>query len=136
VARQQRQAMSRAEGATLEAWTRRQSELVQRVAALEEQRRKIALALGSSAAAPVAQVAAGLPEPARGRIMRLAARLREVLMLLQEQNRTLRAAAGALVAHMNGLMQQVSRRVSEAGTYGREGNIRTGPTACALDMRH
>lgn len=135
VARRQRQAMLRADGAAIEACARQQGEIVSRVQTLEEERRRLVASLGGTAAIRVSQVAAGLPEPARGRIASLAARLREVIGALQEQHSVLRAAAGALVAHVDGLMQQVSRRVSEAGVYGRQGRVTTGPAACALDVR-
>lgn len=136
VAREQRRAMSRADAAAIEACTARQGEAVQKAAGLEADRRRIVASLGGRETASVSSIAAGLPEPARTRIMQIVLRLRDVLMQLQEQTRVLRAAAETIAGNVDGLMQQVSRRLSSAGVYGRQGTVTSGPPVSAFDMRH
>jgi hypothetical protein len=142
LAGEQRRAMVRADAVAMESCLRRQEAIAGRIAKLEEERRTLVrLLAGGQERVQVGQIAGALPEPTRGRIAALAARLREVLTALQEQNRVLKSAAGSLAAHMDGLMHQVARTIGEAGglhagTYGRQGRVHSGAAACALDMSH
>jgi hypothetical protein len=78
-----------------------------------------------------------LEEPERSRVVAAAARLRDVLVRLQQETRTVRAATNALLAHMNGLMQQIARTLSQTRLYGPSGRIESGtPVACGLDLTH
>ena len=83
------------------------------------------------------EIAAIAPEPARQRLVERAARLRTLIAELRHANSTLHAATSALLAHTEGLMRQVARRLSSAGTYGRRGFVEPAPAlACALDLLH
>lgn len=97
----------------------------------------------SSASSPLArvgpvtlsQIAESLPEPSRTRLLELAGRLRFLLTDIETQNRTLRTATNSLIAHMEGLMRQVARRLSHSGTYGRKGYVDSVPTVVsAVDL--
>lgn len=143
----------------------RQSSVLQSIADLEEKRRRLVdravatdgiLGIGNGNAAPdpesnpasatavplarigpvtLSQIAASLPEPSRTRLLELAGRLRFLLADIETQNRTLRTATTSLIAHMEGLMRQVARRLSHSGTYGRKGYVDSVPTVVsAVDL--
>jgi hypothetical protein len=124
-----------------------QSAVVQRVAELERRRQsvvgRLADRLGPRSIPPtrpperptVAWVAGLLSEPVRVRLLALAERLRELLGRLHREHEAIRLAAQTLAAHMDGLMKQVSRSLSHAGTYGRRGSVDSSvQVISALDM--
>jgi hypothetical protein len=132
-----RAAISRADGAAAQNCAKRQAELAGQIATLESGRRThLAQMLpAANPAAPLATFTSHLPEPARGRITRIAARLRELLLQIQEQMRVIRSATSAIIAHMDGLMQQVAKALSQAGLYGPRGRLDQAPPApCGLDL--
>lgn len=134
-----RAAIARADGQGVERCTQQQAALASKIASLDEQRARLVAALaGPSPATPtITAVAQKLPEPVRGRIVALAAALRELLVKLQREVAVVRAATQSLVAHMDGLTQQVARVLSHARLYGPRGRIDTGgPVACGLDLTH
>ena len=137
-----RAAISRADAAGVQACVGQQAVLSARVAELETQRRSLAAAIAPAMAGSptITTIARALPEPARGRVLGAASRLREVLLRLQNENRILRSATQTLLTHMDGLIQQVARALSQARLYGPRGRIDTGGTAplqaCAIDLTH
>jgi hypothetical protein len=148
-----RQAIAGADPRTLGDCLQRQNEVVQRVGDLESQRlalvarlaermRPLAKAGGSRPAEAipdkptVSWIAKSLPEPLRTRLVGLAERLRELLARLQREHATLREASAALASHMEGMMRQLAKRLSHAGTYGRRGMVEsTVQVVSALDLR-
>jgi flagellar FlgN protein len=136
LAAEQRAALSRADSAAVESAARRQAALAHEVARLDETRRRvIALLLPGSTTTSMAAVAAALPEPARTRLTAVGRRLRDLLARLQDEQRVLRTATTALVAHMDGLMQQVARALSSANLYGPRGRLDHAPSPpCGLDL--
>jgi hypothetical protein len=64
-------------------------------------------------------IAAACADPQRTRLLALADEARKVAEHCSQQQRTLKLAAETLLAHMQGLMAQVSRALSHAGTYAR-----------------
>lgn len=83
-------------------------------------------------------LAARLPEPARARVLDLAARLRGILSALVDQQRVVARASETLLGHMQGLMAQVARKLSHAGIYARPGApvaVAGGPVVSGLDVR-
>jgi hypothetical protein len=136
VIQEQRAAISRADGVAVEATSFRQRMCARRIADIETRRQSLVAALSGARETTLTQISMHLAEPLRTRIAALAQRLREVLVCLQEQNRVLGLAARVLVGHVDGLMQQVSRRLGEAGTYGRQGRLSAGPIRGGLDMRY
>lgn len=136
-----RAALSRADGPAVRACGVRHAALAQEIEKLEMMRRRLILALtpgGAGGASPtITNVARSLPEPARGRIIASAAKLKDVLLRVQRELAVLRSATQSLVGHMEGLMQQVSRVLTQAGTYGRSGRIEAlQPLPAGLDIRH
>jgi hypothetical protein len=136
LAAEQRAALSRADAAAVESAARRQADLAREVARLDESRRRLITALfPGTTTTNMATVAAALPEPARARLTAAGRQLRELLTRLQSEQRTLRTATHALVAHMDGLMQQVARALSSAHLYGPRGRLDHAPAPpCGLDL--
>lgn len=84
----------------------------------------------------LSQLVRAISDPARSRLLAVADRLREVLNRLHAEHMALREAAESLSDHMEGLMRQVCRKLSHAGTYARSGVIDTSaPVVTALDIR-
>lgn len=136
-----RAAISRADAAGVQACIGQQAVLSSRVAELESQRRALTTTLApakpGSISPTITAIAQTLPEPSRGRVMAAAAKLRDVLLRLQRENRILRSATQSLLTHMDGLIQQVARALSQARLYGPQGRIDTGgPVACGIDLTH
>jgi hypothetical protein len=140
LAAEHRAAISKADSSALAACVRRQNEVVQRVADLERRRmalmgqllerlRPAGAARGPGSASQsvvpdrptITSIARALPEPVRARLIAVAERLRELLERLHREHLVLKEAATALAGHMEGVMRQVGRAFSHAGTYGRRG---------------
>jgi hypothetical protein len=92
---------------------------------------------GSASAKPtVMQICKCLAAPWRERLLAAADKLREVLNRLHQEHTALRVAAQELSGHMEGLLRQVCRKLSHAGTYGRGGSIDSSVTVVtSLDVR-
>lgn len=77
-----------------------------------------------------------LPPALRGDLPQVAAELREAMKEASASRAVLRTAARTLSAHVEGLMKQVARSLSHAGTYGRRGSFESAPAVMtALDVR-
>ena len=139
LALEHRTAISRADTAAIAGLVAQQSEVAREISELEIHRRRLVAPFLSATAAPpsLSALAQRLPEPDRARVAAAAAHLRETLLRLQRETRTVRAATQSLLAHMNGLMQQVARGLSQARLYSPQGKIDPGlPVACGLDLTH
>lgn len=139
----QRDAVRTANPAAIQQASDRQANALRVIAALEDQRRALVnsmtagLPRRAAGAGPVTltELANQMPEPQRTRLIDLAARVRTAVELAANEQRTLKAATTSLVAHMEGLMRQVARRLSHAGTYGRRGMIESTPAVVSgLDL--
>lgn len=143
-----RHALASANSAALGACLERHAEAAQRVALLERERQTVVATLAgiptsphhpgrAAAAAPtMSALTARAPEPVRARLAGLAAALRDLLNALHREHVALKAAAETLSSHMEGLMRQVCRRLSHAGTYGRAGAVDSSvQVVSALDLR-
>jgi hypothetical protein len=146
-----RQAIQNADPATLGGCVQRQNEVVRRVAELESRRLALVVRLAEKmkplqtngrAQGPIPDrptittIAKSLAEPVRTRLVSLAERLRELLARLQREHAALREASAALAAHMEGLMRQMAKKLSHAGTYGRRGLVESRvQVVSALDLR-
>ncbi len=140
---EQRQAVRGADPALVQRATQLQTESLHEIAALEDCRRELVADLTASmprrapGSGPVtlSELARMMPEPQRTRLVELASRVRICVERAADEQRTLRAATGSLVAHMEGLMRQVARRLSHAGTYGRRGMVESVPAVVSgLDL--
>jgi hypothetical protein len=134
----QRSAIQRADVRALADIAAAQGAVMERVVDLERRRQTVvaSLASGIKGKVTVTQLARLIADPARSRLTALADRLRELLNRLHQEHMALRAAAETLGAHMEGLMRQVCRKLSHAGTYARSGAIESGgAVVTALDVR-
>jgi hypothetical protein len=130
-----RRAISLADAQAIERCMRAQAEVAERIGELEVQRRRLVAPHGRGVT--LTALAERLTEPDRARLVAGAARLRDVLVRLQEQTRTVRAATHSLVAHMSGLVQNLARALSQTRLYDPKGRINPGgPVACGLDLTH
>lgn len=138
-----RRAIAEADAVALNACLERHAGSAQRVAELERQRQGIVSSLvaqiGPGRVGPgqnLSALTARAPEPVRARLASVGAALRELLNALHREHQALRAAAETLSAHMEGLMRQVCRRLSHAGTYARSGWVDSSvQVVSALDVR-
>lgn len=134
--RDHRRAISRADAAAIQECLSRQGMLGVRAQELEVRRREVIGSIAGSSTVKISDVAECLTGESRGRMLILAERLRRTLAEVQRENGVIRAATSSLLSHIDGLMQQVARALSRAGTYGRQGRVEGGPVACGLDMVH
>jgi hypothetical protein len=142
LAAEHRRAISKADSRALGACLVQQGRVAQRVAELERRRLSLMARLsdrlrpsagprapgaGAQALVPdkltVTSIARTLPEPMRTRLIGAAERLRDLLERLHREHLALKEAATALASHMEGVMRQVGRAFSHAGTYGRRGAV-------------
>ena len=72
------------------------------------------------------------------RVKKSRQRLKTLMNELQRERGTVRAATESLLAHMEGLMRQVARKLSHAGTYGPQGAVGAGnqQVVSGLDVTH
>ena len=142
---QHQDAIRDADRAAIGRATAAQSALVEDLARLEQRRREL-IALACTRFAPLAakrttaitltDLCACVPDRARAGITQRAADLRALVSSVEEQTRTIRAATSSLLAHMEGLMRQVGRQLSHAGTYSRRGYVDAGGmVVSAVDLR-
>ncbi len=136
------EAMRRANMEALGACIQCENEVVQQIADTEKRRVRvvgvIAAELGSPAKSQtrMSWIAERCPEPARKRLLTLAATLRETIGVLHKRNEVVRSAAEALARHMNGIRRQIGATLNHARTYGRRGAVDPGPSVVsAVDLR-
>lgn len=139
IAKAHRAAISRADLPAISAIVNQHNDLAQVVAQIERRRATIVAALlGTKNAGDVrmSQVIAASPQASRERLSAITASLRDVLTRLHAEQQAIRAAAQTLATHMEGVMRQVYRAVSHAGTYVRSGRVDTGvQVLSAIDVR-
>lgn len=96
--------------------------------ALAEQARRATLT--------VSQVAAALPGGERDAAVALCERVKGLVSQSKALTEAVRISTVSLMQHVEGVMRQVSRRLSHAGTYGRRGVVETTQqVVTSLDMR-
>ncbi|MFG0326089.1 MAG: hypothetical protein ACF8SC_02315 [Phycisphaerales bacterium JB037] len=85
----------------------------------------------------VREIAGVLREPMRSELLARGEALRERILLAQREQRVLRAAAGSLLKHVQGLLTQFGRALDGAKTYSRSGGLTPGAApACGIDLTH
>lgn len=131
-----REAIGRADTTAIAAARDRVAEACVRIANLDTERRAIVAAMApGNPDATLSFLAAGLPEPQRGRSLELAATLRELVIRARTDQRRLRAAADSMLRHVRGVVQQVQQSLNHSGTYGRGGRVDAGaPVVSGIDM--
>jgi hypothetical protein len=101
--------------------TARQSAVVLQLDQLERRRRALA------GAGSLAELAARLPASRRARTLASAARIGQAARALGAETAIMRACAGAMLGHIEGLMRAVSRQLSHTGAYTHRGVVGAGP---------
>ena len=133
--REQRQAVSTADAAQIAACTQRQAEIGGHITQLEHRRREVVVEMiqchpmlvRQGTQPSLASLCPVLPEPSSRRANDLAQTLRELLRTIKKEAGALRLATLTVVAHMDGLMSQIGRRLSHDGTYDRAGSMGSCP---------
>jgi hypothetical protein len=136
-------AMRRADPRAIETCLADQNQILEHIAEHERQRQtlvnsamQVVTLPRTNRAITLTDLAQHLPEPSRSVVLRLAAALRELMAEAQRQHATLKAAASSLISHMEGLIRQVGRQLSHAGTYTRRGHVEAPvPVTTSLDLR-
>lgn len=138
LASEHRAALARADTEAIARCVERQVALLDRSRIAEQKRRALVEAWAPrERGITLTDLASRVEEPARARLLALGGQVRTLVERLARENRTVRAATESLMAHMDGLVRQVARRLSQSGTYSRRGGIDAGaPLAAGLDLRH
>ncbi|MDX9910436.1 MAG: flagellar protein FlgN [Phycisphaerales bacterium] len=135
--RSHRAAISRADASAMGESVRRQAELVEALGALDAKRREAMRAWGDGAT--LGTIVERITREGRVRegdeLRALGNEIRKIGGTLQREQASVRLACQMLVAHGEGLVEQVRRRLSHAGTYSRRGGMHVGqPVVSGLDL--
>jgi hypothetical protein len=131
VGREQRRCLAGADGAGVERCAQRQLALAQRVADLDRRRQSLC----GGPAVPISSLVERLPAASSGPLKELTARARELIARVGQEYRVVHQATRSLLSHMDGVVQQVARRLSQTGAYGPGGRIDPArAVAGGLDM--
>jgi hypothetical protein len=140
----QRDAIRKADGSAVQSATDGQTAVVAALGRLEQRRRELvawacqrhaALATRRATEITLTDLARCVEEPARTALIRKANDLKALIASVQQQTSTIKAATTSLLAHMEGLMRQVGRQLSHAGTYSSRGYVEPGGiVVSALDI--
>ncbi len=130
-----REAVRTADMELMTAICEKENGIAQRLAELEKGRLSLvgvlteALAPAAQAPLTMPRIAESIEEPARGRLLALAAQLRSAVQETRRASSVVRMAAEALARHMAGIRQTVQTVMSRAQVYGRRGQIAAGEQA-------
>ncbi|MFO0860487.1 MAG: flagellar export chaperone FlgN [Phycisphaerales bacterium] len=121
---------------------RAQQETLAAIAELESkrqmlvQRAQIELRQSDKPLARLSDLARCAPEPMRAGLLERSDVLKRLMVRVQEEQNVVRVVSRVLLAHMEGLMRQVVRSLSHAGTYAKSGAVAAGaPIVTSLDLR-
>ena len=136
-------AIRKANPKAIEAAVQSQRPLWEEAARLDQRRREITakmatlhpkLVKAKGTQVTLTDLATLLPES--GRLTALTGVVRGLIESVYERVRVIRRASESLLAHMEGMMRQVSGTMNHARTYGRGGRVEAGPSVIsALDLR-
>lgn len=139
LARAHREAIASADPASIRVIVEQEAAALQRVGGLEAKRRElVALLSPEDPRITVTGMAEKLAQPWRDRTVELAKQLRELALRVQREQRTVRLASESLLSHMEGMMQQLARKLSHAGTYTNTGSVDVGrqQVVSGVDLTH
>jgi len=141
LAGQQRDAIIRADTKDLGQVVEKTTQTLGRIAHIEQDRQKI-IALPDGSIPTVHQIAAQLIEQndqhLADSLTQRSKSLRTLMLKVNEEHKAVRQASEALSTHMNGLIKQVSAKLSHTGTYSRRGAVDPGKSqvVSSLDTVH
>ncbi len=140
-----REAIRSADAYAVEDAVQRESIIFRELQKLDHQRRELVVLAHASFPmlrrtpadrTTLTQLAAHAPDTRRGVLTTKATELRDLVRGVQDRNASIRNAASALLAHMEGVMRQVARTLSHTGTYSRRGVVEAGGSVVsAVDLR-
>jgi hypothetical protein len=140
----QRDAIRKADGSAVQSASDGQTEVVAALGRLEQRRRELvasacqryaALATKRTTDITLTDLARCVDEPQRSALVRKANDLKALIASVHQQTSTIKSATTSLLAHMEGLMRQVGRQLSHAGTYSSRGYVEPGGiVVSALDV--
>lgn len=139
LARAHREAIARADAGAIRGIVEQEAATLRRVQALESKRRELVLLLApEEPRITLTKMAERLAQPWRDRAVELARQLSELALRVRQEQRTVRMASESLLSHMEGLMQQLARKLSHAGTYTSSGAVDVGrqQVVSGIDLRH
>ncbi len=138
--------LRKADAAGVAACSAEQALVLEEINELDKRRREL-VALATSAYPQVAAAQRGrgvtitqltevLEDPDRTRLSAMAERLKGIAVEVKDRSAVIRSATASLLTHVEGLVRQVSKRLSHAGTYGPRGVVETGGVVVSgIDMR-
>ncbi|MFG0305998.1 MAG: flagellar protein FlgN [Phycisphaerales bacterium JB040] len=137
LAGEHRAALTGADPKALGSVVERTGACLERIAALEDERRGLVCADPATPGPTLAELADLAPADRGGRVRELGGRLRSLLEKVRLEHGAIREASESLAGHMRGLMRQVSARLSHAGTYSAGGTVDPGrqQVVSGLDVR-
>ena len=123
-----------------------QEQLLARVAHIDQRRREIVAGACScvpelakaAAAGPltVSAVASALATQDVEKLLEAGTRVKQLIEHAKQRSEGVRTATAVMLAHVEGLMRHVGRKMSHSGTYGRRGVVEVGQqVVSALDMK-
>lgn len=121
----QREAISRADAKGIGEIVESTAATLGRIASIEQERRK-AIKQSDGTIPTVDQIIQDADEHHARTLSNRSRSLRKLMAQLKEEHEAVRVASLALTNHMNGLMEQVSAKLSHSGTYGRRGAVDPG----------
>lgn len=126
LADEHRAAISAGDTANLARCIAAQQQSAARLSALEARRaaflRSLGLRTASTGTVTLSQLAAMAPKPRAAVLTATAARVRELLADAAQRRESVRLASLSLMAHMQGIVRQISRNLSETKTYSPPGH--------------
>lgn len=137
LAGEHRAALTGADPTTLGSVVERTGVCLERIAALEDERRTLVSGDARNAGPSLAELADLAPANRSGRVRELGDTLRGLLERVRLEHGAIREASSSLADHMRGLMRQVSARLSHSGTYSPSGTVDPGreQVVSGLDVR-
>ena len=119
----QRDAVMHADARAIQRITGETAETLGRIAKTEHTRRSL-IKEPDGSTPTLEQIAGSLGGDRAGVLRARAASLRSLMERVREEQEAVRIASEALAAHMKGLIDQVSGKLSHAGTYSQGGAVR------------
>ncbi len=118
----QREAIIRADAKGLGEVVQETTQTLGRIAGIERSRQQI-IKLPDGSIPSVQQIASQVDPQHASTLSNRSSSLRTLMLKVKEEHEAVRLASQALSNHMNGLMEQITAKLSHTGTYGRRGSV-------------
>lgn len=140
--REHRRALASVDGPAIARTLEAQSLLRARLGDLDRRRVQIIRQLtatrpGLGVNSALADVAALLPEREAAEVLTVSRELRDVLEAIRRESSIVDRAGRALLSHVDGIMQGISRSLDRVRTYAPTGRLAPSrPAVCGVDVLH